>query len=978
MVVLQLQPHRGNHQRFFPHAGFLGLSPVIIQGTVKTSLQEDQRSIKASALVVRVRCYEAQVLPGGKTNKKSVNVLHEERQEVWSKQPDQDWSDLGEVTKPFRITLGVDAGGVSTCTFKNYRAWWSIEAIIYHKLSSVHGSRQIISHQIPLTQYSAPPSRPLSPLTWDGGEGLRYSIASSNDRAIGPGESLDLTCVFTKDDPALSLRKVAISIERRVSVVSANSSPSSSDDEDSSPPPTGDDLGESWTPAGSGSDDETLVPRTGRSSSRGLSNVFKRGGSVGSIAGKSPISSPVYVPAQDPGSYFGATPSTSTTVLARPSPSPTTPLVVAEAEDVPFNVENKLGCVFPVPKSIFRYSVGESIKTRLVNVEFVLSIRLFVKGRHGSTTIVELEPRPITVVGKSADERAQARAVSGRILALADAETRLFDPKHPALSSEPALAAETSTSQNLGSRRSSGFNLKIDAPRSRSVEAQIPTPPRTNSPADETTKALLKPKPSSIRRRSEQSDQPFGAPVRSRARFTPESSSSLPSTPSALSRPRSQLEGILPATPPSPDFSITPTNANFSDAVRGLPLPSKRFLTHADATASTSSNSDAKPSLRRSGRAAGPYSTLSRPRSAGQLSVVSQKSTMSTQSQDSLTSTASLRSYGTASSASTRFPSGQPADVGFVSAASASTATLTLGLDMPHLSLDSEPAPQPFMVPIEDRRPSTVKTKTVEPPSPALSDASMFTASSVGDDDARSSTAMTTEPDREALSSCGGDFELTEDEALDDLPVTPPVTADEARASTAIDFQSFSLTATTVSSVDVSTLASSTRVDPLLRAQIAPWSVDDEYVSPFDTRKTGFSSRSSRHHHFNSVAPPPAGSRSTSMCRANSLQNRARASLSSTATTTSSSSSTTNSFRRKSAGGFALFSSSSGHSQPHSSHHPLSHHQQPFFVSSSSSSSATTATTTTPSTQHQLNVPSSSTDDGAPNRWNFLRRSSRA
>ncbi|KAK4051621.1 hypothetical protein OIV83_002761 [Microbotryomycetes sp. JL201] len=958
MVILQLQPHRGNHQRFFPHAGFLGLSPVVIQGTVKTSFQEDQRPIKASALVVRVRCYEARVLPGGKTDKKSVTVLHEERQEVWSKQAGYDWSDLGELTKPFRVTIGVDAGGVSTCTFKNYRAWWSVEAIIYHKTSALHGSRQIVSHQIPLSRYSSPStSSAFTPIAWEGSEsslsGLRYSITASNKHAIGPGEPLDLTCVFTKDDSSLSIRKVHIAIERRVSADSACPSPSSSDDEEVSPPPTGDDLTESWTPAGS--DEETLAPRPGRSSSRGLSSVFKRGGSVSSAAGKSPLSSPVYVPTQDPGSYFGASPSppvASTSAL--PKLSPPTQLAVAEADDLLFDVEHKLACVFPVPKSIFRYSVGETVKTKLVSVEFVLAIRIHVKGRHGSTTVIELQPRPITVVGKSAGERAQARAVSGRILALADAETRLFDPEYPFSLPESAPSPDAVTPNLLGARRSSGFNLKIEPPRSRSVEAQIPTPPRTSSPAEETAKALLKPKPSSIRRRSEQSDQPFGAPVRSRARFTPESSTSSLATPSTITRPRSQLEGFMPATPPSPDLLITPTNADFSDAVRGLPLPSKRFLVHADSPSQTFA--DHKPS-RRSGRA--PYSTLSRPRSAGQLSIASQKSTLSTQSQDSATSTISLHSYGTASSKSTQFAS--PPRFGYASA-SASTATLTLGLDMPQLSLNSEPASEGAPV----RTTACALTANAVPPSPALSDTSMFSAGSAGNDE-RSSTAMTTEPDHEALSSCGGD--LTEDDALDcDLPLTPPVSADEYPSSPAIDFQSFSLTAVAPHSA---TLTSSTRVDPLLRAQIAPWSVEDEYISPFDTRKSGDARQTRRHQHLNNTQQKSVVSntgRSQSMSRANSLQSRARSSLSPLQTASS------NTFRRKSAGGFALFSSSSSSSafssssashQSHSQHYPSSSFtQQPRF---------------SPSQTLQQNHHSQATAaEDVPNRWNFLRRASRA
>ena len=43
MVVLSLTPYRGNHARFFPHTGFLGVTPVVIQGMVRTALEEDRK-----------------------------------------------------------------------------------------------------------------------------------------------------------------------------------------------------------------------------------------------------------------------------------------------------------------------------------------------------------------------------------------------------------------------------------------------------------------------------------------------------------------------------------------------------------------------------------------------------------------------------------------------------------------------------------------------------------------------------------------------------------------------------------------------------------------------------------------------------------------------------------------------------------------------------------------------------------------------
>lgn len=132
MVVLTLTPYRGNHARSFPHAGFLGLTPVVIQGTVRTALEEDNKALKASELVVRVRCYETELGHRPKTRNgtgKATQVVYEQAQILWSKRSTDDWTELGDFQQAFRIVVPVDAvNAVSTSTFRNYRSWWQVEA----------------------------------------------------------------------------------------------------------------------------------------------------------------------------------------------------------------------------------------------------------------------------------------------------------------------------------------------------------------------------------------------------------------------------------------------------------------------------------------------------------------------------------------------------------------------------------------------------------------------------------------------------------------------------------------------------------------------------------------------------------------------------------------------------------------------------------------------------------------------------------
>ncbi|KAM0749999.1 hypothetical protein T439DRAFT_279869, partial [Meredithblackwellia eburnea MCA 4105] len=154
MVLLTLSPYRGNSARFFPHAGFLGLTPVVIQGTVKTTLEEDRKALRAKSVLIRVRCYEADVsnVPGGRT-KRTPRVVYELCQEVWTKPHGEEWGTLGEWSSTWRVVLPVDAGGVTTNTFKSWKSWWQVEAVIHHKPSAILGFRTLCFHQLPLTRY---------------------------------------------------------------------------------------------------------------------------------------------------------------------------------------------------------------------------------------------------------------------------------------------------------------------------------------------------------------------------------------------------------------------------------------------------------------------------------------------------------------------------------------------------------------------------------------------------------------------------------------------------------------------------------------------------------------------------------------------------------------------------------------------------------------------------------------------------------
>ena len=181
MVVLTLTPHRGNGARSFPCTGYLGLSPVTVAGVIRTKLEEDRRPIRASSVLVRVRCYESMGSGSTLTSSSSSSstssspslssvplnadeglkgnlngkgrVLWEKSLEVWSPPLSEEsptvlndksmytnakstpshfrYADLGDFQQPWRLVIPLDAiteGAKSTMIFKTWRIWWAVEA----------------------------------------------------------------------------------------------------------------------------------------------------------------------------------------------------------------------------------------------------------------------------------------------------------------------------------------------------------------------------------------------------------------------------------------------------------------------------------------------------------------------------------------------------------------------------------------------------------------------------------------------------------------------------------------------------------------------------------------------------------------------------------------------------------------------------------------------------------------------------------
>ena len=124
MVQLHLTTVSGNAMiRHFPFQGFLGLTPVHVEGIVQTSLEEDRKPVPAKRLTVSVRAYELRRAGSSQTR-----VLVDYSQTLWGKPADQLHAELGDFKSPFKITLPKGVAGFSTANYQEYRTFWRVEA----------------------------------------------------------------------------------------------------------------------------------------------------------------------------------------------------------------------------------------------------------------------------------------------------------------------------------------------------------------------------------------------------------------------------------------------------------------------------------------------------------------------------------------------------------------------------------------------------------------------------------------------------------------------------------------------------------------------------------------------------------------------------------------------------------------------------------------------------------------------------------
>lgn len=247
-----LSAHRGNHARTFPHSGYLGLTPVTLQGSLKLELEEDNVPLDASSIEIRVRCYESEsrsATPGSRPS--SVRTLYEVSETLWkvSDTPDSSrrlWAPMGSFKKDWRLVIPKDAqGALSTMSFKSWRVWWAVEGskpaayrfancfslpflVVYHKPAGMFGNRLLKSFPVNLVQHQLPLDNGPSTSQYFHAPLDLHCSTSLNQSTFGPTDEFSLKLALSStSNPTLRIKKVTIDVRRELCIYarSSDSSP---------------------------------------------------------------------------------------------------------------------------------------------------------------------------------------------------------------------------------------------------------------------------------------------------------------------------------------------------------------------------------------------------------------------------------------------------------------------------------------------------------------------------------------------------------------------------------------------------------------------------------------------------------------------------------------------------------------------------------------------------------------------------------
>ncbi|KAF8921458.1 hypothetical protein CPB85DRAFT_1428441 [Mucidula mucida] len=398
MVRLVLASSKGNGVRYFPYVGYLGLTPVKVEGVVVTRLDHDLKPLPTKSISISVRCYELLL---GRTGVLQSNVLAEYNKVLWEKPEDQDHADVGDMELPFRLSVPARVGGHSTASFVEYRCIWRVEAVLNHIYITGVGSRLIKHSDLPLVRYDIPqsdllprvlPPSGIPPLqqqtTKPRAPRIRYTVISPST-PIGPMDLISIALYLLPSDTSVVVRSASAIIERRIhtkDTPSALSPPSQTASHTHTPyqEPYHNTLASSSSLLSS---NPTITPDTFVSSSTSVATDHR--------------------PLLPSNAYR---PSTSTSSVEQAGARSSIHPVVGTESAGPFRRDQNgifsktLTVPWPVPKSSSRWAIGETIQTEFISVKFFVRVKIIVTSATGTESL-DLEDQELFIVSTNDAER---------------------------------------------------------------------------------------------------------------------------------------------------------------------------------------------------------------------------------------------------------------------------------------------------------------------------------------------------------------------------------------------------------------------------------------------------------------------------------------------------------------------------------------------------------------------------------------------
>ncbi|KAG6844731.1 hypothetical protein H0H87_004351 [Tephrocybe sp. NHM501043] len=505
MVHLILSSSKGNQGlRYFPYVGYLGLTPVKVEGVVRTKIDADAKQLLAKSLTISVRCYESRL---GRVSVLHSNVLVDYTQVLWSKPDGEDYAPIDELEFPFRITVPARVGGFSTSVFVDYRCMWRVEAVLNHVPITAVGSRQVKHFELPLVRYDLPPYEPSPPsptrplllhqTTKPKAPRVRYSIDAPTF-PIGPLDILSIPVHLMPVDEGVTIRSATVMIERRIQLNDTVTSLHLDTPSSPLPIPSSPNTSSSRASPSSSSSSSSKASTPSSSYSEPTPSTFTGIESVSSDNSSDPTITPhsMYPSSTSfasdrpllPHHPLAAIPSSSSHI---PSKSIITPVIGAESSGQ-FALNEKgvwtktVTLQWPAAKSHSRWAIGETIQSELVSVRFFARVKITVTSP-GGTDSIELSEKELLIVSTNEAERKLAVSKYNALLSSQMERSGRSKSKSPRRSKRDLdldLPPPPSPFLPPGKQTSSTGSIKASANgASSSNGGRVPTPRRPHTSA---------------------------------------------------------------------------------------------------------------------------------------------------------------------------------------------------------------------------------------------------------------------------------------------------------------------------------------------------------------------------------------------------------------------------------------------------------------------------------------------------------------